>query len=224
VCQTKFPFENARSFAEGWQCNVYLFENYAIKEVKDFDESLRIVRRQFRGAEKDLKEVVKLALENASRSIALLEEKRPPPELTAYFEPIGNGFFLQHRVQSLGRVIQMLQGINADRDIVNFLEKYLTLVKSLWRYELHETSWKFNKNAGVDRGGSVVLLDCLELSGSISVAESDLKERRWRKMQRIRGVLPLHLVDVFVRMCEETLTVDSLHKEWGHRAVSRRST
>ncbi|TAN50076.1 MAG: hypothetical protein EPN21_09850 [Methylococcaceae bacterium] len=206
--------DKAEAFREGWQCKVYLFRHHVVKVLKTKEEARQIIARERLDKSADIDQLVEKTLRDVRTSLELLELRKPPAHLTAHFEVISEGIFLQRRVERLAHTIARLSKQGEYAEVLLLLQRYLALVLDLWRYGIHDTSWKFNKNFGLTPQGELVLLDCLELSGDIEWVAADITQRRWINTRRISSVLPQPLIGIFTAMMEQLLTEEKLRQTW----------
>lgn len=206
--------DQAEAFREGWQCKVYLFRHHVVKVLKTQEEAYSIIARERPDQTADIDQLVEKTLRDARTSLQLLELRKPPAPLTAHFEVIGDGIFIQRRVERLAHTIARLSRQGEYAGVLSLLQRYLALVLELWRYGIHDASWKFNKNFGLTPQGELVLLDCLELSGDVESVAADITQQRWKNMRRISSVLPQPLIGIFTAMMEQLLTEEKLRQTW----------
>ncbi len=59
------------------------------------------------------------------------------------------------------------------------VEKYITLIKELWKYGCHETVYNFTINNAVNKDGEVILIDFNEMTFDKTVVEQDIEKKEW---------------------------------------------
>ncbi|MBS4096084.1 MAG: CapA family protein [Sulfuricella sp.] len=202
----------AEAIREGWQCRVYLFNNYVVKVLKTAEESWDTIAREYEG---DTAEAFKIVRGAIQPSIDLLMRNKPPSLLLGNFEVLEDGVYRQARGENLGAVLAKLAQQEKLQEIRWLLTSLLDLVIELWRYGISETSWWFNKNYGVLPKGDVVLLDCLELTGDRAYVLRQIEQSRWlEKNQYLIDNLPIPLGDEFKEMLKVRLSSHALEQEW----------
>lgn len=206
-------------FKEGWQTKVYIYDNYVIKKKKSRKEIRKTVMKylQILNKSNELDERVQDMIHDRRESINLIKKSNIPLKIFGNPVFLENGNIKQKRAVIVeDKLIELLkeEKIKEIRNLIEGAVKFFTL---LWKYGIHEKTFKIYSNVGIING-SFVLTDFLELTGNKKIAERQIMKRPWykyRERNRKYGRYPEEFIEYYIKFADKYWTLDNLDKLWG---------
>ncbi len=196
----------------GWQCWIDIYEGYVIKTPKNKKEIETEVRK-FLAWKSKLEELDKRTnkmLSDIKDSTKIIKKSKIPKELLADLEFIENNKVKQKKVIDLKEKIKK----SKSKETKELLDKIIKFWLELWKYRIHEKTFKFLSNLGWD-GKRVVLIDVFELTSNKKKVLKQIKKKQWNKPERFEKHLSKELLDYFMDQLDKNLTEKNLDKYWG---------
>lgn len=202
----------------GWQVNVLIYNDYVIKELKSYEESRERIAPYLRHkgkSEKEIDEAARQAIDDMQRSLRIVKASNCPKEFMGNPEFLDDKRFRQDKATDLVEEMRA-QLQNGSIDLAKqILDDYINLNLELWRYGIHEKTYKLDNFGYV--GERMILMDFLELSDDHEFIMRQLKEIDWSRVCG-RYRLPEMINDYFVEEARKRLTVENFEGNWRTRA------
>ncbi|MAG50558.1 hypothetical protein CL621_02875, partial [archaeon] len=96
----------------------------------------------------------------------------------------------------------------------------INLMIKLWRYGIHEKTFKFTSNIGVINKDAV-LLDIFELTDNKMKVKKQIKKKPWDKFERLSKEMPEDLARYFIKQANKKFTIINLNKNWMKNAKAK---
>ncbi|MBT3397917.1 hypothetical protein HOA55_04930 [archaeon] len=196
--------------AEGWQFNVEIFDDHVIKIPKTEEETRKMAMRYLKhiGKEEELEERTKIVLNYLKESTEILKKSIIPNQLLGDLEFLGDGTIKQKRAVTLKEI---LSGGAVDQKEI--IRKVVEFNLELWKYGIHETTFKFHSNFGLI-DDEIVLIDPFEITDKKEVVEKQILKKKWKKKAKYKGRAHEDAIDYFFKMADELWTKENLDKLW----------
>ena len=108
--------------------------------------------------------------------------------------------------------------IETDESIKLYIHKYIQSIHKLWRRGCHEKVFNFTINTGIEKDGTIVLIDFNEISFDKEDARKDILNQTWKhrwSYTHLRLLLSSREIqDFYQRRMEEELTTEKLESLW----------
>jgi len=198
---------------DGWQSWVYVYEDHVIKKLKTKAEFAEKAKNYLKSIGKihELDERSSKVHSNIYSSIEIIKKSKIPQKLLCYPEFLEDGTIKQKRAVLLKDAILN----SSEKEAKKLIDGYIELMKELWQYGIHETTFKYDVNFGI-LGKEVVLLDLFELTEKKSTVEKQLFKKPWDKPNRIKDI-PQKLEDYFIEKANKEFTIENLNKYWNSK-------
>ncbi|MCK4552680.1 hypothetical protein KAT80_00560 [Candidatus Pacearchaeota archaeon] len=195
----------------GWQCWVDLHNSYVIKTPKNRAEIKQEVEKflTWKNKLEELDERTDKMIFDINNSTKIVKKSKIPKQLLANLEFIGHGKIKQKKVLVLEEALQNLKEVEK----LKLIDKITKFLLELWKYGIHEKTFKFFSNLGIDKN-KVILIDVFELTSNKKKVLKQIKKRQWAKTKRFKKHLPPKLIDHLIKKLDKTLTEKNLEKYW----------
>jgi len=171
----------------GWQCWVDIYSDYVIKTPKTRKEISKTIKRYLDsiGKPDELKDRVNKIIKDVKDSTKIIKSSKIPKKLLAFPKFLSRGKINQKRVIVLDEKFDELLEENRKKEVKQLIDKSIVLLIELWKYELHEKTFKFYSNLGL-LNNEVVLIDFLELTNKKEKVEKQIKNKGWKHLEKIK--------------------------------------
>jgi hypothetical protein len=195
----------------GWQCWVDLHDSYVIKTCKKKGEIKKEVERFLRWKDKleELEERTNKMLEDIEISTKIIKKSKIPRKLLADLEFIEGGKVKQKRVLPLDQVLKKLK----EKERFELITDIMKFLLNLWRYGIHEKTFKLFSNLGLDKD-KLVLIDVFEITSTKKKVLKQIKKRNWAKSGNYKKHLTDKEIDYLIKKLDKTFTEKNLNKYW----------
>jgi len=145
----------------GWQCWVDIYDDYVIKTFKTKSEIKESVQRylDWIGKQEEPEERTNKMLEDVKNSTKIIKKSKSPIDLLADLEFLKNGSVKQKKVIVLSEAMENKK----KSEQIKLIDELVKFILQLWSYGIHEKTFKFFSNLGVDNN-KIVLIDVFELT------------------------------------------------------------
>jgi len=203
---------------EGWQMNVEIYEDYVIKSPKNKEQMRKKIEKHL--IKKNqlylLDEKINFIHSSISNSLKIIDDSNVPMKLLAN-ATIKNGVIKQDKVVL---VKERLYELMAKGEIIKakkIIDKVIDFIIELWKYKIHENTYKFYSSYGIDSNEEVVLVDFLEITNDAESVKKQIGKKKWDKPKRYFGKVERELREYFINLSNKKLTIDTFRKYWGKR-------
>ncbi|MGD9276167.1 MAG: hypothetical protein PVJ67_03255 [Candidatus Pacearchaeota archaeon] len=199
----------------GWQFWVEDFGNYVIKtpkNKKEISDSVINWLRYINKLEEHDKRVNNMVcdLKNSTR---LIKKSKIPLSILADLEFLDNGKIKQKKVIVLEEEFQKLIKQKNLKQAKKLIDQTIKLLIELWKYGLHEKTYKFYSNIGI-LNNNLFLIDPFELTGDKKKIEKQIKKKKWRNQVKYSKNSLKELSLYFEKKMNEEMTFKRLNKLW----------
>lgn len=94
------------------------------------------------------------------------------------------------------------------------ITKYIELVIELWKYGFHDDIFNFPMNSGVDKNGSVIMIDLGEFVYSKDKVEESVQSKKWLSQPFYAVFKGIWSREYFRKEMDRLITVENLNKNW----------
>src|SRR3989344_2215845 len=177
----------------GWQVWVDFYPKHVIKTQRTKKEMRERIAPYLKSIGKfnELEKRVNIMVKDAKESIKIIRNSNVPRNI------IGNPSFLKKGVIKEKRAI----------------DKTIETVLELWKYGIHEKTFKFNKNFGI-HNSNVVLVDFLEITDKKIKVKKQLIKKPWRKIKEFEKNISEKILDYWIDEADKNFTIKNLNKYW----------
>ena len=195
----------------GWQCWVDLHKDYVIKTPKSRNEIKQEVEKFLRWKDKleELDERTDKMIFDIKNSTKIIKKSTIPKELLAELEFLEKGEVKQKKVTMLTDALQKLNEPQ-QKKLIDKISKFLL---ELWKYGIHEKTFKVHSNLGIDNG-KIVLVDIFELTSNKNKVRKKIKKRQWSKPEMFGKTISPKLIKYLIKKLDKTFTEENLNKYW----------
>lgn len=195
----------------GWQCWVDIHDYHVIKTFKSKEEIKEEVEKFLKWENKleELEERTDKVISDIQNSTRIIKKSRIPKRLIADLEFLDNGKVKQKRVLVLHEKLNELN--NTEKK--ELIDKISDFLLELWKYGIHEKTFKIFSNLGIDKD-DLVLIDVFELSSNKKRVLKQIKKRQWSKVGKYKKEISPELVKYLVNRLDKTLTEENLERCW----------
>jgi hypothetical protein len=195
----------------GWQCWVEVYEDHVIKEFKTKNEIKEEVRKflKWKGRLGELNEWTERMLFDIENSTKIIKNSKIPSELLANLEFLRNNKLKQKKVVVLREFVKDLDEKETKSLIVQIRKFLLTL----WKYGIHEKTFKVLSNLGYDNG-KIVLIDPFEITSDKKKVLKQLKKKQWQDIEKYKKDISEKMAKYLIKELDKTFTKDNLDKHW----------
>ncbi len=200
----------------GWQCWVEMKKDHVIKTFKTKKEIKETVKRYLDsiGKPEELEDRANKMLRDIADSTKIIQSSKIPKKLLAFPIFLKSGKVKQKRVIVLDEKFNELLFKGKKEQINKIVDKSIDFMILLWKYEIHEKTFKFYSNFGL-LGNEIVLIDLFELTNKKEKVEKQIKNKGWKHLERLKQHFAPEIIEYFLEQVEKRLTVKKLNEVWG---------
>ena len=200
----------------GWQCWVDIEENYVVKTPKKRREIEETVSKYLKhiGKIEELEMRVGKMISDVRDSQKIIKNTKAPKRLFGSPKFKTNGKIIQQKAVEFS---EFLKG-KSDKEIKNLLDRLLDLILELWKYGIHEKTFKFFTNYGIIEE-DIILMDFLEITNKKETVEKQIMKGSWNKPDRFLKYLSKDLSDWFTIKASKIFSLKTLEKYWNDKLV-----
>ncbi len=205
-----------KEYKEGWQCFVEIEGNKVIKRLKTKEEMSKKIKEylKFKNSLELLGERTEKVHSDIKNSLKIIKESSIPKTLLANAE-INNNMIKQDKVVLIGDKISELLNENKTEEAEKLIMVLADFILELWRYKIHENTYKFYSNYGLDSNGNVVLIDFLEITDNQEKVKKQIINKKWDNPEGDLHKMNIKISNFFIKLLNKKLTLDNLEKNWG---------
>lgn len=206
-----------KQIGKGLQYRVYDLKNGRVRKVRasPIESYLRVLLskspRRFRPFQ-SMREVDRVfrARVNSIQSLKKIIGDPGLGMLLGHPVFLGGTDYEQDFCITLGRYVSS-HAVNENKRI---LAEYIALIIKLWGYGLSDEGFNFSFNNGVDRYGTVILLDLGELTFERKDIECAIRQRKWLGQLSYISLQDQTLADFYKDEMDRAVTLETLQKHW----------
>lgn len=204
---------------EGWQCFVEIEGNSVIKILKTKEEVSKKIKEylEFTNSLEMLEERTEKVYSDIKNSLEIVKSSRVPKDLLANAE-INNNKIKQDKVVVIGDKIKELLNENNRKGVERLIIDLVEFILELWRYNIHENTYKFYSNYGLDSSENIVLIDFLEITNDKEKVKKQIINKKWDKPKKYANEVDKESAGFFIQLANKQLILDNLEKNWGKHA------
>ena len=83
----------------------------------------------------------------------------------------------------------------------------------LWKYGIHEKTFKFYSNLGLIND-EIVLIDLFEITDKKETVEKQIKNKGWKHLKKIKQHDVSEAIEYFLEQVEKRITTKKLNDVW----------
>jgi hypothetical protein len=198
----------------GWQFWVDLQEDYVIKTPRNRDEIKEKVEKFLRWKNKleELDERTDKMILDVKNATKIIKKSKIPKKYLADLKFLENGKIKQKRVKPLDEVLKDLD----KNGKLKLIDKIMKFLLEIWKYGIHENTYKFFSNLGLDKG-KIVFIDPFEITSNKNKVLKQIKKQKWAKPEKYQKYLSGDEIDYLMKKLNKTFTEENLSKYWKTR-------
>jgi hypothetical protein len=195
----------------GWQFWVDFYEDYVIKTPKNKKEIEEEVEKFLRWKNKleELEKRTNKMIFDVKNSTKIIKRSKIPKKYLAEIEFLEEGKIKQKRVKSLEEVLKKLN----EKERLKLIDKVLNFLLEMWKYGIHENTYKFFSNLGLDKH-RVVFIDPFEITAKKNKVLKQIKKQKWVKPEKYQKHLSEKEIDYLMEKLNKVFTKENLNKYW----------
>jgi hypothetical protein len=199
----------------GWQVNVEYFEDYVIKNPKTSEEISEKIYGYLKSKNRlsELDPIIRKMQEGLEKSIKLIKNSKIPRSFFANAEFLKDGKIKQKKVLMLEEKFKELISKNKMDDSKKLIDRVIDFLIFLWKYQLHEKTFKFYTQIGIVND-ELVLVDFGEITGNKETVKKQILKKN-KKLEQFREYYHDEVLDYFQEQVSKRLTINVLDKNWG---------
>lgn len=199
----------------GWQVEVKYFDDYVIKTPRDREEVRKRIYNHFKSSDKldKLEETTDKIISDWNESLEIIKKGNIPLEIFANLEFLDNGSIKQTKVTVLEDIFNELIENKDLEKAKNLVDKVIDFMISLWKYGIHEKTFKFYTEFGL-LNNKIVLIDIGEITDNIEGVKKQIEFKK-PKLQGIRRYYNDEILDYFNEQLFKKMNLETLKKNWG---------
>lgn len=199
----------------GWQCWVDLKKDYVIKTFKTKKEIKEAIKRYLDliGKSEGLEDKTNKMLKDVEDSKKIIKSSRIPKRLLASPIFLKNGQVKQKRAIVLSDKFKELLHNSGKKEIKEIVDKSIDFMILLWKYGIHEKTFKFYSNLGLIND-EIVLIDLFEITDKKETVEKQIKNKGWKHLKKIKQHDVSEAIEYFLEQVEKRITTKKLNDVW----------
>ena len=187
-----------------------------VKTPKTETEIREKIKKHYTSLE-GLEKKVKKLQEDWENSLKIVKSGKVPLSLLAYPQFIKGGKIKQKRVKMLAEEFNELISNNKFTEAKKLVDKVIDFIITLWKYGVHETTFKFYSEMGLLDDG-IVLVDMGELTDDKEVVRKQLLKGN-KKLEDLRHHHHNEVLDYYQEQIKRRLTIKALDKVWRSKLI-----
>lgn len=197
----------------GWQMIVEIYNDYVIKYPKNRDQMEDIIINYLKsiGKEFELQERVDKMINNINKSIKIIKSSSIPRKYLSNLKFLEGSKIKQTKIRVLEEIFNSFKD---QKKIEEIIDKYIEFVVLLWKYKIHENTYKIDSNFGL-MDSEIVLMDPFEITNEKEKVLSQIQRKKWAKPQKYAGKINKKAIDYLIKKANETWTEERLNEVWG---------
>ncbi len=199
----------------GWQVWVEVYKDYVIKTPKSKKEIKETIKRYLDaiGKPEELKERTQKMIEDINNSTKIIKKSKIPFKILGNLEFLDKGKIKQKRAIVLQNKLDSLVKKDKIKEAKKLIDKSINFLIELWKYGIHEKTFKIESNLGII-DNKIVLLDLFELTNKKEKVKKQLKKKNWDKSRSWIDKIPEKLHLYTIKQIKKKLTIKNLNKYW----------
>jgi len=195
----------------GWQFWVDLHEDYVIKTPRNRDEIKEKVDKFLRWKNKleELDERTDKMILDVKNATKIIKKSKIPKKYLANLEFLENGKIKQKRVKPLDEVLKDLDKSGR----LKLIDKIMKFLLEMWKYGIHENTYKFFSNLGLDKE-KIVFIDPFEITSNKDKVLKQIKKQKWAKPEKYQKHLSENEINYLMKKLNKTFTLENLNNFW----------
>ena len=197
---------------EGWQMNVDIYDDYVIKYPKNKEQITESILPYLKsiGKEEELEERTKNMIDGVNKATKILKEVNMPSKYLARITFLNEGKIKQKKVLLLDQIFITLKN---EQQIKKIIDGYINFVVFLWKYGIHENTYKMHSNFGMLED-KLVLIDPFEITNKKEKVLSQIERKKWAKHSKYGNNLSGEMKDYLIKKANEIWTEEKLNEVW----------
>jgi hypothetical protein len=198
----------------GWQVDIEYYDKHVIKTPKSKKDTEKAILKyvELNKKQSKFKKLVKNAKEDLENSIRIVQNSKIPNELLASPEFLDGGKIKQERVTVLDDIFSELIKWGKIDDAKRLIDDILNFMVGLWKYGIHETTFKFYSGYG-RLGEKIVLIDFGEMTDDFEKVKKQILGKG-PTFDYLKESYTEDIINYFLGQKEKRLTVKALEKNW----------
>lgn len=201
---------------EGWQMIVDIYEDYVIKRPKNKEQMRKKIQEHLASKKKLhlLDERIDKLQSDIYNSIKIIQSSNIPKSFLAN-AIIKKKFIKQEKVILLKEKIDELSINGNIVKTKEIIDKLINFIIELWKYKIHENTYKFYSGYGVNKKEEIVLIDFLEITNNKEKVKKQIINKKWNKPRRYFNKVEKDTADYFIYLANKKLTLANFERNWG---------
>ena len=199
----------------GWQVWVDFYPNYVIKTPKTKKEIKERIIPYLKsiGKTNEIEKQSEKMIEDMKKSIKIIKNNKIPKHFIGNAEFLKKGQIKQDRIISLEEYLIKLSIENKIKEAKKIIDKVIKTIQTLWKYGIHEKTFKFNQNFGI-HNSKIILMDFLEITNNQIKVKKQLAKKPWEKIKDFEKNMSEKILDYWIEQANKNLTLKNLNKLW----------
>jgi|TARA_Y100000034_G_scaffold106168_1_gene134689 hypothetical protein len=195
----------------GWQFWVDLHNNYVIKTPKSRNEIKEKVEKFLRWKDKldELDERTDKMILDVKNATKIIKKSKIPKRYLADLEFLEDGKIKQKKVKPLDEVLKKLN----EKGRLKLIDKISKFLLEIWKYGIHENTYKFFSNLGLEKE-RIVFIDPFEITSNKTKVLKQIKKQKWAKPEKYQKHLSNNEIAYLMKKLNKTFTEENLNKFW----------
>jgi hypothetical protein len=195
---------------EGLQYTVYQSGD-EVKKVPKSPEDMADYLSKYHEDAEEIQEGVRKAVKRREEVKKRLEGKNVPVIASFRFD---SDVIFQKKVNVTGDVLEN-SGLEEKKELI---DAYVRLVKDCWKYGIHDMSYNFTLNTGLDDKFRILQIDIGDLIFSRERVRREVSNRKWlEESASYNKHISEKLRPYYRRKMEDKLTVNAFDENWGEK-------
>lgn len=203
---------------EGWQFFVDVYDNYVIKTPKKKEEMIPNIEKYLKSVRKigELDSRVRDMLQDLKESTKIIQKSKIPKRLLADIKFLENGKIKQKKAIVFKDLLNQLNREEKIKEAKKLIDKSIEFIIELWKYGIHEKTFKFYSNFGIINK-KFVLIDPFEITDKKEKVKKQLLNKSWERPHRLKDNPLAELFQYFNKQANKRLTIQKLNEVWNKK-------
>ena len=198
---------------EGWQMIVEIYNDYVIKHPKNKEQMRKKIQEHLASKKKLhlLDERIDKIQSDIYNSIKIIKGSSIPRKYLSNLKFLKESKIKQTKIRVLEEIFNSFKD---QKKIEEIIDKYIECVVLLWKYKIHENTYKIYSNFGL-MDSEIVLMDPFEITNKKEKVLSQIQRKKWAKPKKYAGKINKKAINYLIKKANETWTEKRLNEVWG---------
>ena len=99
------------------------------------------------------------------------------------------------------------------KERLKLIDKIAKFLLEIWKYGIHENTYKFFSNLGLEKE-RIVFIDPFEITSKKNKVLKQIKKQKWAKSEKYQKHLSNEEIDYLMKKLNKAFTKENLNKFW----------